>query len=122
MGLHLGEDSCHRGEQFGFAREVAIVSSRAARVLPEPFGGIQLGRIQRQLGGLPASDGWTGTRPIPPHPCGREALSRKSVKILGAIELWRTRFHYRQDTVFNALSYLAFLEQLARRYRRQGRF
>jgi len=27
--------------------------------------------------------------------------------------LWRTRFHYRQDTVFNALSYLALLEQLA---------
>src|SRR5438552_636726 len=27
---------------------------------------------------------------------------RKSVKILGAIELWRTRFEYRQDTVFNA--------------------
>ena len=26
--------------------------------------------------------------------------------------LWRTRFHYRQDTVFNALSYLALLEQL----------
>lgn len=45
---------------------------------------------------------------------------RKSVKILGAIELWRTRFHYRQDTVFNAVTYLAFLEQLARRYRRQG--
>ena len=45
---------------------------------------------------------------------------RKSVKILGAIELWRTRFHYRQDTVFNAMTYLAFLEQLARRYRRQG--
>jgi transposase len=45
---------------------------------------------------------------------------RKTVKILGAIELWRTRFHYRQDTVFNATSYLIFLEQLARRYRRQG--
>ncbi len=45
---------------------------------------------------------------------------RKSVKILGAIELWRTRFDYRQDTVFNADSYLGFLEQLARRYRRQG--
>jgi transposase len=45
---------------------------------------------------------------------------RKNVKILGAIELWRARFHYRQDTVFNASSYLAFLEQLARRYRRQG--
>ena len=45
---------------------------------------------------------------------------RKNVKILGAIELWRTRFHYREDTVFNASSYLAFLEQLARSYRRQG--
>jgi hypothetical protein len=42
------------------------------------------------------------------------------VKILGAIELWRTRFDYRQETVFNATSYLGFLEQLARRYRRQG--
>ena len=42
------------------------------------------------------------------------------MKILGAIELWRTRFDYRQDTVFNADTYLGFLEQLARRYRRQG--
>ena len=42
------------------------------------------------------------------------------MKILGAIELWRTRFHYQQDTTFNASTYLAFLEQLARRYRRQG--
>jgi len=41
---------------------------------------------------------------------------RKSVKILGAIELCDTRFHYRQDTVFNATTYFAFLEQLARRY------
>ena len=39
---------------------------------------------------------------------------RKSIKILGAIELWRARFHYRQDTVFNADTYLGFLEQLAR--------
>jgi transposase len=45
---------------------------------------------------------------------------RKSIKILGAIELFQTRFHYRQDTVFNASTYLAFLEQLARCYRRQG--
>jgi transposase len=45
---------------------------------------------------------------------------RKSVKILGAIELFHTRFHYRQETVFNASTYLSFLEQLARRYRRQG--
>jgi hypothetical protein len=45
---------------------------------------------------------------------------RKSVKILGAIELRKARFHYRQETVFNACTYLAFLEQLARSYRRQG--
>jgi hypothetical protein len=43
------------------------------------------------------------------------------VKILGAIELWRTRFDYRQDTVLNASTYLGFLEQLARRDRRQRR-
>ncbi len=42
------------------------------------------------------------------------------MKIFGAIELWRTRFEYRQDTVFNAATYLGFLKQLARRYRRQG--
>ena len=45
---------------------------------------------------------------------------RHSVKILGAVELWRCRFHYQSDTVFNASTYLAFLEQLAHRYRRQG--
>ena len=45
---------------------------------------------------------------------------RKSVKILGAIELWRSRFHYKQDTTFNAVTYLSFLEQLARHYRRRG--
>jgi hypothetical protein len=33
---------------------------------------------------------------------------------------WKARFHYRQDTVFNASTYFAFLEQLARSYRRQG--
>ena len=42
------------------------------------------------------------------------------MKILGAIELWRTRFHYRQDSVFNPETYLAFLKLLARHYRRQG--
>ena len=45
---------------------------------------------------------------------------RKSIKILGGIELWRARFHYRQDTVFNAETYLGFLEQLVRSYRRSG--
>ncbi|HUG81608.1 MAG TPA: SpoIIE family protein phosphatase [Bryobacterales bacterium] len=45
---------------------------------------------------------------------------RHSVKILGAVELGRARFHYRREEVFNAASYLAFLEQLARSYRRRG--
>ena len=45
---------------------------------------------------------------------------RNSVKMLGAIELWQTRFHYRHDTTFNASTYLAFLQQLARSYRHQG--
>ncbi len=45
---------------------------------------------------------------------------RKSVKILGAIELFQTRFHYRQETVFNASTYLGFLKQLAVHYRRHG--
>ena len=46
---------------------------------------------------------------------------RKSVKILGAVELYRARFHYKRDQGFNALTYLAFLEQeIARYYRRRG--
>lgn len=45
---------------------------------------------------------------------------RKNVKIFGAIEIWRTRFHYAQDTVFNAITYGAFLEGLGRYYRRRG--
>jgi transposase len=45
---------------------------------------------------------------------------RKSVKILGAIELHQARFHYQQDTVFNAHTYLAFLHHLAPHYRHSG--
>lgn len=45
---------------------------------------------------------------------------RKSVKILGAVELYPADFLYRRDSVFNAESYLAFLGQIAHRYRRQG--
>jgi hypothetical protein len=45
---------------------------------------------------------------------------RKNVKIFGAIELWRTRFHYVQDSVFNASTYGTFLERLGRHYRRRG--
>ena len=45
---------------------------------------------------------------------------RKSIKILGAVELYRARFLYQRDTVFNAQTYLAFLEGwIAPRYRRQ---
>ncbi len=47
---------------------------------------------------------------------------RKSVKILGAVELYRARFHYQRDERFNAITYLAFLEQqIARRCRRPRR-
>ena len=42
------------------------------------------------------------------------------VKILGAVELSRSRFHYRRDAVFNAETYLDFLQQLAPHYRRRG--
>lgn len=45
---------------------------------------------------------------------------RKSVKILGAIELYQARFWYKRDKVFNADTYLAFLEELARHYRRRA--
>jgi transposase len=46
---------------------------------------------------------------------------RKSVKILGAVELQRSRFFYQRDQVFNAQTYGAFLQhQIAPCYRRQG--
>ena len=45
---------------------------------------------------------------------------RKSVKSLDAVELYQADFLYRRDSVFNAESYLAFLGQIAHRYRRQG--
>ena len=42
---------------------------------------------------------------------------RKSVKIFGAIELFKKRFSYRRDTVFNSETYLDFLEDnIARKY------
>lgn len=45
---------------------------------------------------------------------------RKSVKIFGAVDLYRARFHYRWDERFNAVTYLSFLKQIGRSYRRQG--
>lgn len=45
---------------------------------------------------------------------------RKSLKIFGAVDLYSARFLYRMDTVFNAETYLVFLEDIARVYRRRG--
>jgi len=41
---------------------------------------------------------------------------RKSVKIYGAVEIYTAQFTYHRANVFNAETYLVFLEQLARRY------
>ena len=46
--------------------------------------------------------------------------ARKSVKIFGAIEIYRSEFYYKQDTVFNAETYLSFLKELKRHYFRRG--
>ena len=46
--------------------------------------------------------------------------ARKSVKVFGAVDLYRAAFHHRRDTGFNADTYLTFLEHLAARYRRRG--
>lgn len=46
---------------------------------------------------------------------------RRSVKILGAVELFDARFLYAENTVFNADTYLSFLRhEIAPRYRRRG--
>ena len=41
---------------------------------------------------------------------------RRSIKIFGGVEIYSARFLYHRDTVFNAETYLGFLEQLARHY------
>lgn len=45
---------------------------------------------------------------------------RKSIKILGAVELYSAEFLYKRDSVFNAETYLCFLDNVARRFRRRG--
>jgi transposase len=42
--------------------------------------------------------------------------ARRSVKIFGCIEIYSARFLYHRETVFNADTYLDFLEQIARYY------
>ena len=39
--------------------------------------------------------------------------ARKSIKVFGAVNLQRARFIYRLEPVFNAQTYLDFLEQMA---------
>ena len=47
---------------------------------------------------------------------------RKSVKIFGCINIHTAKFNYHQDDVFNAATYLNFLEQVAKRYFRKHIF
>ena len=49
VGLHILEDAGQRGDQFVLAGKVAILSSIVAGVLPQPFGGIEFGRVGREL-------------------------------------------------------------------------
>ena len=47
---------------------------------------------------------------------------RKSVKIFGCINIQKADFHYHQDEILNAKTYLVFLEQIAKLYFRQHIF
>ena len=44
--------------------------------------------------------------------------ARKSVKVFGAVNLQKAKFLYRRESVFNAQTYLCFLDQLASSCRR----
>jgi transposase len=46
---------------------------------------------------------------------------RKSIKIFGCVNIVDAKFIYRRDTVFNAETYLEFLEQVARQYYRKSK-
>jgi transposase len=48
--------------------------------------------------------------------------ARKSVKIFGCVDILSGGFNYKMDSVFNAETYLKFLEQVARRYHRKKIF
>jgi transposase len=52
-----------------------------------------------------------GVQPVVPN-----SGQRKSIKIFGCIELNRAKFIYNRDTVFNASTYLNFLEKIATKY------
>lgn len=48
--------------------------------------------------------------------------ARKSVKVFGCVDIHTARFMYMRDKVFNAKTYLKFLEQIARTYYRKKIF
>jgi transposase len=52
-----------------------------------------------------------GNRPLVPI-----TGQRKSVKIFGCIEVYSGRFIYQRDDVFNANTYLSFLDKIAKSY------
>ena len=41
---------------------------------------------------------------------------RKSIKIFGCVEVYTARFNYHRASVFNAITYVDFLERIARTY------
>ena len=49
MALHLAKDARQCGLEFCAAGKVSVVSSRSARVLPQPLGRIKLRRVGWQL-------------------------------------------------------------------------
>src|ERR1019366_3308958 len=49
VGLHIPEDPGQSGDQFVLAGEVAIMLSIFAGVLPQPLGGVEFGRVGREL-------------------------------------------------------------------------
>ena len=46
--------------------------------------------------------------------------ARKSIKIFGCVDVFSAKFIYREDEVFNASTYIGFLEQIARIYRNRN--
>ncbi|MBF0206078.1 MAG: IS630 family transposase [Oligoflexia bacterium] len=44
---------------------------------------------------------------------------RESVKIFGCVDILSSKFLYQKDTVFNAKTYICFLEKIARNFHRQ---
>ena len=47
---------------------------------------------------------------------------RKSIKIFGCIDVHTAKFIYKRDAVFNAQTYLSFLEKIARQYHKKKIF